>query len=48
MAELGALRDRAGRAWEEVLRVFGETKQSCANDVEFWADVQVGDKCARV
>jgi phytoene dehydrogenase-like protein len=41
-AELSALRDRAGRAWDELLRLFGETRQSCPNDVEFWADVQVG------
>ncbi|KAI8466315.1 MAG: hypothetical protein J3K34DRAFT_460936 [Monoraphidium minutum] len=40
-AELAQLRERAGCAWDEVLRAFGETRQSCPNDADFWGDVQL-------
>ncbi|KAI8474711.1 MAG: hypothetical protein J3K34DRAFT_407096 [Monoraphidium minutum] len=41
-AELATLRERAGRAWEGLLAAYGETRSSVSNDVEFWADMQVG------
>jgi hypothetical protein len=34
-------RDQAAVAWEQCLKHFGETKQSCSSDVEFWADIKV-------
>jgi hypothetical protein len=40
-AELALLRDRSASAWEALLRHYGETKQSCSTDTEFWADMQV-------
>jgi hypothetical protein len=40
-AELALLRDRSASAWEALLRHYGETKQSCPTDTEFWADMQV-------
>eukprot|EP00879_Flechtneria_rotunda_P013653 GHRR01014263.1.p1 GENE.GHRR01014263.1~~GHRR01014263.1.p1 ORF type:complete len:984 (+),score=468.20 GHRR01014263.1:955-3906(+) len=39
--ELGLLRDRAASAWEGLLKHFGETKQSCPSDTDFWADMQL-------
>ncbi|KAF6256854.1 formin homology 2 domain-containing protein [Scenedesmus sp. NREL 46B-D3] len=40
-AELALLRDRSASAWEALLRHYGETKQSCPTDTEFWADMQL-------
>ncbi|KAF8060333.1 FH6 [Scenedesmus sp. PABB004] len=40
-AELDLLRDRAASAWEGLLRHFGETRQSCPADTEFWADISL-------
>lgn len=40
-AELELLRDRSSSAWDALLRHFGETRQSCASDTEFWADMAV-------
>lgn len=42
-AELNSLRERASRAWDELLAVYGETKSSCSSDTEFWAELQVNN-----
>ncbi len=42
LAELAAVRRDAESAWDELLRAFGETRQSCSKETEFWADLQVG------
>lgn len=39
--DLILLRDQAAVAWERCLKHYGETKQSCSSDVEFWADIKV-------
>ena len=39
--DLVMLRDQAGVAWEQCLKHFGETKQSCSSDTDFWADIKV-------
>jgi len=43
--DLMLLRDQAAVAWEQCLKHYGETKQSCSSDTEFWADIKV---CLRV
>ncbi len=41
LTELQGLKDKAAAAWAALLKHYGETAQSVASDVEFWADIAV-------
>jgi hypothetical protein len=46
--DLMMLRDQAAVAWDQCLKHYGETKQSCSSDVEFWGDIKVQGVDTRV